>query len=76
MLSITKCKKILNKNGISYTNEEVIMIRNVLYKFAEVAHRIIEKEKRLSVVSNDSIISNQNTSTCSKKYEIIDSNVS
>lgn len=69
MLSITKCKKILNKNGISYTDEEVLMIRNVLYKFAEVAHRIIEKEKHLSVVSNDSIICNKNTSTCSKNMK-------
>lgn len=42
MLSITKCKKILNKNGISYTDEEIINIRNVLYKFAEVVHNIKE----------------------------------
>lgn len=36
MLSITKCKKILNKKGIVYTNEEITLIRDVLYKFAQV----------------------------------------
>lgn len=34
MLSITKCKKILNKKGIFYTDEEVIIVRNTLYKLA------------------------------------------
>ena len=37
MLSITKCNKILTKNGISYSDDEILLIRNVLYKFAEVA---------------------------------------
>lgn len=45
MLSLTKCKKILNKNGISYTDDEIIMIRTVLYKFAEVAHNINRLKK-------------------------------
>lgn len=36
MLSITECKKKLDKNGVRYTDEEVKLIRNVLYKFAEV----------------------------------------
>jgi len=36
------------------------MIRNVLYKFAEVAHRIIEKEKQHLVISNESLNSNKN----------------
>lgn len=43
MLSVTKCKKILNKNGISYSDDEILLIRNVLYKFAEVVHNAIEK---------------------------------
>lgn len=45
MLSLTKCKKILNKNGIIYTDEEIIMIRNVLYKFAKVYHKHQIKKK-------------------------------
>jgi len=36
MLSITKCKQILNKSGINYTDEEVKKIRTVLYLFAEI----------------------------------------
>lgn len=39
MLSITKCKKILNRNGTFYTDEEIILIRNVLYKLAGVYHK-------------------------------------
>jgi hypothetical protein len=69
MLSITKCKKILNKKGISYTDEEVLIIQNVLHKFAEVAHTIIEKQKHLSVISNESINSSKNTSICSKNIK-------
>ena len=36
MLSNTKCKKILNKNGVHYTDEEVILIKETLYKLAEI----------------------------------------
>lgn len=53
MLSITKCKKILNRKGISYTDEEIIMIRNVLYKLAEVVHEL--QKNHLSNNSNSSI---------------------
>ena len=43
MLSLTKCKKKLNKNGFFYTDKEILMIRNVLYKFAEVYHHHTKK---------------------------------
>lgn len=36
MLSDTKCKKILNRNGIFYTDEEITIIKEVLYKIAEI----------------------------------------
>jgi hypothetical protein len=39
MLSITECKKKLNKNGIQYKDEEIELIRNVLYKLAELCHK-------------------------------------
>lgn len=35
MISITKCKRILNKKGITYSDEEIKLIRGVLYKLAE-----------------------------------------
>lgn len=38
MLSITECKKILNRKGINYTNEEVEILRETLYKIAEIVH--------------------------------------
>jgi hypothetical protein len=38
MLSITECKKILNKNGIIYNDDEVEKIREALYKIAEIVH--------------------------------------
>ena len=36
MLSITKCKRILNRNGIHYTDEEIIILRDALYKLAQI----------------------------------------
>lgn len=36
MLSFTKCKKILNKNGIEYTNNEIETLKIVLYTIAEM----------------------------------------
>ena len=39
MLSNTKCKKILNRNGIFYTDEEIVLIKDTLYKLAEIMWR-------------------------------------
>jgi hypothetical protein len=36
MLSLIKCKNILNCNGKNYSNEEVELIRKVLYELAEI----------------------------------------
>jgi len=38
VISITECKKKLNRNGIKYTDEEVELIRNILYKLADIYH--------------------------------------
>lgn len=38
MLSITECKKILNKKGIIYKDDEVEKIREALYKIAEIVY--------------------------------------
>ncbi len=38
MLSITECKKVLNKNGIFYSDEEIEILRDALYKIAEIVH--------------------------------------
>jgi hypothetical protein len=48
MLSNTKCKQILNKKGISYTDEEIVIIKETLYKLAEIMlrppHSITERQ--------------------------------
>ena len=44
MLSITECKKTLNKNGVYYNDEEIELIRNVLYKLAETCHKTINNK--------------------------------
>lgn len=36
MLSIEACKKILNKNGQNYTDEEVIKIRELFQEWIEI----------------------------------------
>lgn len=50
MLSNTKCKQILNKNGILYTDEEIVLIKETLYKLAEIMlkppHNIIRRIKK------------------------------
>jgi len=38
VLSITECKKQLNKNGISYNNEEIEKLRIALYQLAEIMY--------------------------------------
>lgn len=36
MLSLTKCKNILNKNGIKYTDAEIEILKHILYSIAEI----------------------------------------
>lgn len=36
-LSLTQCKNILNTNGMFYTDDEIIEIRNWLYHIADIA---------------------------------------
>ena len=43
MLSLERCKKILNKNGNKYTDEEVEKIREFLYTMAMIEYRRWEK---------------------------------
>ncbi len=39
MLSDKKCKQILNQNGFFYTDEEVTLIKETLYKLVEIIHK-------------------------------------
>lgn len=39
MLSDAKCKQILNQKGFFYTDEEIILIKETLYKLIEIIHK-------------------------------------
>lgn len=43
--SLSKCKNILQKDGSVYTDEQVIEIKNFLYKLAEMDYSIFLKQK-------------------------------
>lgn len=40
MLSIEKCKEVLNKKGKKYTTEEAMSIRESLYQMAEIINNL------------------------------------
>lgn len=44
-ISLAKCKSILQKDGSVYTDEQVIEIKNFLYKLAEMDYSIFLKQK-------------------------------
>lgn len=45
MLTVAKCEKTLNKNKKKFTKEEVVKIRELLYKFARI---VVESKNTLS----------------------------
>jgi hypothetical protein len=45
MLTYEKCKKTLNNKSVKYTNEEVYLIREWLYQFAEIIVNVKENEE-------------------------------
>jgi hypothetical protein len=44
MLSIEVCKNILNKNNKNYTNEQVKLIRDHLFKMALIIDEVKDKD--------------------------------
>jgi hypothetical protein len=45
MLSIEKCKKILQQNGKSYTDEQVKQIRRLLYQLGYLDYQLFIEQK-------------------------------
>jgi hypothetical protein len=41
-ISLTECKRILNKNGNKYTEAEIIAIRDWLYFMSEISLPLLE----------------------------------
>ena len=49
-ISLSKCKALLNRNGKSHSDENIIAIRDFLIEFAEIDYEIFidnEKKKKL-----------------------------
>jgi hypothetical protein len=47
-LSLSKCKMILNQDGLNYTDEEIIKIRDYLYHLADITIDAIDKNATLT----------------------------
>jgi hypothetical protein len=45
-LTFEKCKQILNKKGQTYSDEEIMIIRQFLYQIAEIDYQIYQYRKR------------------------------
>lgn len=46
-LSISECKEILNQDKDTYTDKEIIFIRNCLYNLAEIEFNYYKNNKSL-----------------------------
>ena len=44
-LSLIECKKILNTDGVFYTDDEVIELRDWLYHMAEIVYDTMDREE-------------------------------
>jgi len=44
-LSLAKCKTALNRGGVIYSDSEIIMIRDFLYRLAELDYEVFLKMK-------------------------------
>ena len=44
-ISLAECKKILNTDGLFYSDEEIIEIRDFLYQLADIAMDDLEKDR-------------------------------
>ena len=44
-ISLSKCKSVLEKDGSKFTNEEVLEIREFLYRLAELDYGVFLKQR-------------------------------
>ncbi len=52
-LSLIECKKILNTDGLCYTDEEVLKIRDWLYQMADIAIDALDKNANNVIETNE-----------------------
>jgi len=53
MLTVSECKKILNKNGKKYSDNEIEEIRDFLCEIAQIEVKNLEKQERDENSSNN-----------------------
>ncbi len=53
MIPLEKCRAIMNRGGLTYTNEELLAIRDFMYRLAEIMTTYYERvqEKRAKIIS-------------------------
>jgi hypothetical protein len=44
MLSFNECKKILNKTGNKYTDDEIEILRQLIFQFAQMDYNTFKKQ--------------------------------
>jgi len=56
-ISLEKCREIMNKDGLHYTDKELLKVRDFLYRITEItsAHyeRVKERERNGELTDND-----------------------
>ena len=50
MLPIAKCREILNSDEVKYSDEELIIVRDYLYRLAAIVSEQLETENELAKV--------------------------
>lgn len=48
-ISLSRCRKVLESDGSKYTDEEVLMIRDFLYRLAEMEYEVFLKKKEREI---------------------------
>jgi hypothetical protein len=66
MISLEKLKEVMNQNGLEYSKEELLLIRDFLYRLAEIAVSHYERKQD----SNTKVISINKTDHYDQKESI------
>ncbi len=62
-LSLVECKKILNTDGVFYTDDEVIELRDWLYHMADIVFDTMDREesnRQMELINKTDEIENNN----------------
>lgn len=72
MLSIEASKAILNQHGTTYTDEEIVIIREFIYRVAEITNayylRLKDKDSTIITLNQTDRDETKSVSICSGEY--------